>query len=393
MFSRRASWSTPPNRLAAARAAALARGATLLDLTESNPTRAGIDYPLDELEEILRAAARAPYDPEPFGMLVAREALAERLSTAGDPVSPADLVLTASTSEAYSFLFKLLGDPGDEIATHTPSYPLLDHLAALESLHLRRFPLHFHGARWEFDPSALASSLSDTTRAVVVIHPNNPTGSFLDAREIDDLAAVLAPRQLPVISDEVFFDYPLRDGVPERISLASRPEEPSFALGGLSKSAGLPHWKLGWIRIGGPQPFREAAREGLELIGDSFLSAATPVQVALPALLPLAERIRAAILERVRRNLAALDQALQAVPSVRRLPVEGGWSAVLRVPLVESEEELALALLERDGVLVHPGFFFDFATEGYLVLSLLTRPSTFDEGARRLIRAVEERVH
>jgi aspartate/methionine/tyrosine aminotransferase len=391
MLSRRASWSTPPNRLAVARAAALARGARLLDLTESNPTRAGIAYPFDAMEELLRAAARAPYDPDPFGIRSAREALAEHLSRPGDPVSADDLVLTASTSEAYSFLFKLLADPGDEIATHTPSYPLLDHLAELESLQLRRFPLHLHGAHWELDPSAVTSALSQRTRALVVIHPNNPTGSFLDDRELADLDAVLAPRQIPVISDEVFFDYPLRDDPPARISLASRPG-PSFALGGLSKSAGLPHWKLGWIRVGGPRPWREAAREGLELIGDSFLSAATPVQVALPALLPLAGRIRGEILARVRGNLAALDRALEGAPSIRRLPAEGGWSAVLRVPLVDAEEDLAVALVEREGVLVHPGFFFDFASEGYLVVSLLTLPEAFEDGCRRLIRLVEARA-
>lgn len=391
MLSRRASWTTPPNRLAIARAAALARGARLLDLTESNPTRAGIAYPFDAMEELLRAAARAPYDPDPFGIRPAREALAEYLSRPGDPVSADDLVLTASTSEGYSFLFKLLADPGDEIATHTPSYPLLDHLAALESLQLRRFPLHFHGARWELDPSAVASALSERTRALVVIHPNNPTGSFLDHREIADLDAVLMPRQIPVISDEVFFDYPLRDDLPPRVSLASR-SAPGFALGGLSKSAGLPHWKLGWIRIGGPRSWRQAAREGLELISDSFLSAATPVQVALPALLPLAGRIRGEILARVRGNLAALDRALEGAPSVRRLPAEGGWSVVLRVPLVDTEEDLAVALVEREGVLAHPGFFFDFASEGYLVLSLLTQPEAFEEGCRRLLRLVEARA-
>lgn len=391
MLSRRASWSTPPNRLAVSRAAALARGRTLLDLTESNPTRAEIEYPFAELEEILQGAVRAPYEPDPFGILGAREALAESLSTAADPVSPDDLVLTASTSEAYSFLFKLLGDPGDEIVTHTPSYPLLDHLAALESLHLRHFPLHFHGARWELDASALTSVLSDRARAVVVIHPNNPTGSFLDARELGDLAHVLVPRQLPVISDEVFFDYPLGDDAPRRESLASRPG-PAFALGGLSKGGGMPHWKLGWIRIGGPSAWRREARQGLELIADSFLSASTPVQVALARLLPLAMRIRRSILGRVRANLAVLDAALGAAPSLRRLPVEGGWSAILRVPLVETEEELALALLERDGVIVHPGFFFDFATEGYLVVSLLAPPAVFDEGIRRVVRTVEARA-
>jgi hypothetical protein len=229
-------------------------------------------------------------------------------------------------------------------------------------------------------------------RAVVVIHPNNPTGSYLDARERTDLAEVLGPRQIPVISDEVFFDYPLRDDLPPHASMAAESSLPAFALGGLSKSAGLPHWKLGWIRLAGPRQSREAAKQGLELIGDSFLSAATPVQVALPSLLPLAKRIRASILDRVRFNLAALDAALAGVPAIGRLPVEGGWSAVLRVPLLETEEDLALALLERDGVVIHPGFFFDFATDGYLVVSMLTPPDVFEEGIRRLVARLEERL-
>ncbi|MCA1733166.1 MAG: pyridoxal phosphate-dependent aminotransferase, partial [Acidobacteria bacterium] len=338
--------------------------------TGSNPTSVGIDYPLEELESCLATAARARYEPDPLGLLSAREALAAELSTAADAVSPKDLVLTASTSEAYGFLFKLLGDPGDEIATHSPSYPLLDHLAALESLQLRRFPLHFHGARWELDGSAVASVLSDRTRAVTLIHPNNPTGSFVDEREREQIAAILEPRRIPVISDEVFFDYPLRDDGVSRVSMAAG-DLASFALGGLSKSAGLPHWKLGWIRLGGPAAWKMAARQGLELIGDSYLSVATPVQAALPAILPLGRRIRASILARARLNLARIDATIARAPSIGRLPAEGGWSAVLHVPLVESEEDLALALLERYRVVVHPGYFFDFPTEGYLVVSLL----------------------
>ncbi|HEU5162861.1 MAG TPA: pyridoxal phosphate-dependent aminotransferase, partial [Thermoanaerobaculia bacterium] len=302
------------------------------------------------------------------------------------------LILTASTSEAYGFLFKLLGDPGDEIATHFPSYPLLDHLAALESLHLRRFPLHFHGARWELDASALASTLSDRTRAVVLINPNNPTGSFVNSEELADLAAILAARQIPVIADEVFFDYPLRDDFPPPVSLAAASDLSSVSLGGLSKGAGLPHWKLGWIRLGGPDAWKAEARRGLELIGDSYLSVATPVQAALPALLPVAKTIRTSVLARIRLNLAKLDERLAAGRAVTRLAAEGGWSAVLRVPLVESEEDLAIALLERARVIAHPGYFFDFASEGYLIVSLLTDPGAFEEGIGRLIRFVEERA-
>lgn len=354
MFSKRAQWSAAVNRLTLERR----RRGPLLDLTETNPTRAGLPYPHDELAEALAAGARAPYEPDPRGLRSAREVL-------GDPE---DLLLTASTSEAYSFLFKLLTDPGDEILTATPSYPLLDHLASLEQVSLRTFPLEFH-RRWEIHHVPLSSR----TRAVVVVNPNNPTGSFVSPAEQERLAGA----GLPVISDEVFLDYPL-DG--EGTAFV-REDILTFTLGGLSKSAGLPHFKLGWIRASGPG--KEEALEALELIADSFLSVATPVQAALPRILQLAPRIREAIRERTRGNLRVLRETLAPVPSADVLPAEGGWSAVIRVPRVMSDEEFALALLDR-GVVVHPGYFFDFAADGYLVVSLLTNSDVFAEGVRRL---------
>lgn len=364
MFSRRAPWNAPVNRLTLARA-----GRTdLLDLTQTNPTHAGIDYPLAELSEALARGAEATYDPDPRGILSAREALAADVGC-----SPEDLMLTASTSEAYSFLFKLLGDPGDAILTATPSYPLLEHLAAMELLELHTFPLEFH-KRWTIDPARVAAVVTPRTRAIVVVHPNNPTGSFLRDAEADAIASF----GLPVISDEVFFDYAL-DG---RGTSIVRDDVLSFTLGGLSKSAGLPHFKLGWIRVSGPG--KAGAIAALELIADNFLSVATPVQVALPELLRVAPRIRQSISRRTRENLDALRAAFAATPSAHVLPVEGGWSAVLRVPRVMSDEELALQLLERS-VVVQPGYFFDFASDGHLVLSLLTERTVFDEGVRRLI--------
>ena len=367
MFSRRAHWNAPINRLTLARA-----GRTdLLDLTQTNPTHAGIDYPLDELREALARGAAATYDPDPRGIRSAREALA-----ANHGCSPYDLVLTASTSEAYAFLFKLLGDPGDAILTATPSYPLLEHLASMELLELHSFPLEFH-KRWAIDPARVAVALTPRTRAIVVVHPNNPTGSFLLDAEADAIAGF----GLPVISDEVFFDYTL-DGSGTSIV---REDVLSFTLGGLSKSAGLPHFKLGWIRVSGPG--KTEAIAALELIADNFLSVATPVQVALPELLRIAPRIRESISRRTRENLDALRAAFATTPSTHVLPVEGGWSAVLRVPRVMSDEELALQLLDR-GVIVQPGYFFDFASDGYLVVSLLTERPVFDEGVRRMVEAI-----
>lgn len=357
MFSKRAHWSAPLNRLTVERR----KRGELLDLTETNPTRAGLPYPHEELAEALARGARASYDPDPRGLLSAREALAAELRCDAD-----DLLLTASTSEAYSFLFKLLTDPGDAVLTATPSYPLLEHLASLELVELRTFAMEFH-RRWEIHDV----SVDAYTRAILVVSPNNPTGSYVTPHEQDALAAL----GVPIVSDEVFLDYPLEGSGTTFV----RDDVLTFTLGGLSKSAGLPHFKLGWIRVSGPG--KAEALEALELIADNFLSVATPVQAALPELLRIAPRIREAISQRTRANLAALRAALP--PSMQALPVEGGWSAVVRVPRVMPDEELALALLDR-GVVVQPGYFFDFPTDGYIVLSLLTREDVFAEGVSRL---------
>ncbi|HEX7152347.1 MAG TPA: pyridoxal phosphate-dependent aminotransferase [Thermoanaerobaculia bacterium] len=367
MFSTRGHWNAATNRLTLAREARRAQGLEILDLTESNPTRAGLPYPLEEIAEALARGAHASYDPEPLGIRSAREAVAAYLRCPVD-----ELMLTASTSEAYSFLFKLLTDPGDVVLTATPSYPLLEHLASLELVQLRTFPLEFH-RRWELHNVPVDAA----TKAIMVVNPNNPTGSFVTPAEQDSLAS----RGVPIISDEVFLDYALEGSGTTFV----RDDVLTFTLGGLSKAAGLPHLKLGWIRVSGPG--RREALAALELIADNFLSVSTPVQVALPTLLELAPRIRGLISARTRTNLASLRAAFAELPSTRVLPVEGGWSAVIRVPRTRSDEELALELLDR-GVVVHPGYFFDFATEGYVVVSLLTPEDTFAEGIRRITEEI-----
>lgn len=369
MFSRRLPWNASVNQLTIARRART----DLLDLTASNPTVAGIEYPLDELSEIMARAARAPYDPDPLGLPSAREAMAAELACDAD-----DVVITASTSEAYSFLFKLLCDPGDAVLTAIPSYPLLAHLAELELIELRSFALDLH-QRWEVDPGRVRAALTDPTRALLVVNPNNPTGSYVTGTEQEALAAF----GLPIISDEVFRDYPI-DASPAPSFVRS--DVLTFALGGLSKGAGLPHYKLGWIRVSGPPSARRQAINALELIADNFLSVGTPVQVALPELLRIAPRIRAAILARVRANLRALQTALPKAASV--LPVEGGWSAVVRIPSTAGDEEFVLDLVTHQGVVVHPGYFFDFDREGYIVVSLLTPREVFDEGIARVVEVV-----
>ena len=368
MFSKRAQWSAAVNRLTLERR----KRSDLLDLTETNPTRAGLPYPHDELAEALALGARATYDPDPRGLRSARAAIASvivsREDGEGPPANADDFILTASTSEAYSFLFKLLTDPGERILTPTPSYPLLEHLASLEQISLSTFPLELH-RRWEIHDLPPIEG----AKAIVVINPANPTGSFVTAEE----QGRLAQYGLPIISDEVFLDYPL-DATGTTFV---RDDVLTFTLGGLSKSAGLPHFKLGWIRVSGPM--KKEALEGLELIADNFLSVSTPVQVALPEILRIAPRIRDAIRRRTSNNLRKLRETFASVTSAQVLPVEGGWSAVIRVPQVTSDEDLAIALLER-GVAVQPGYFFDFAGEGYLVVSLLTEEDVFAEGARRV---------
>jgi len=359
VFSRRADWNAAVNEFTRERQ----RRERLLDLTVSNPTQAGLVYPLDELAATMHRAARAPYHPQPLGLTIAREAVAKEIGC-----DAADVVITASTSESYSFLFKMLCDPGDAVLTATPTYPLLEHLAHLELIELHSFPLEFH-KRWEIHIERVREAMNSRTKAIVVVNPNNPTGSYVRRDEQD----VLATLRCPIISDEVFMDYAAEG----RGDPLSREDVLTFALGGLSKSAGLPHYKLGWIRVNGPD--KEKAIAALELIADNFLSVSTPVQHALPDLLRIGAKIRASIRERLRRNLESLRALLP--DSITLLPVEGGWSAVLQIP--RTSDDLAIAMLDR-GVVVQPGYFFDFDREGFIVISLLTEPSTFDEGVKRI---------
>jgi len=376
-LSHRLPWEHARNRLTLAVEERRARGLSLIDLTETNPTRVGLAYPEEELAELLGRSAGVEYRPHPLGIPETREALAAALSSPGDPVSPEDLVLTASTSESYSLLFKLFADPGEEVLTAAPSYPLLDSLAALESLELKHF--YWTPGR-RLDPERVEMALSPETRLVALVHPGNPTGRYLSEAEQREVASLCASRGIPLISDEVFFDFPLREDLHPAGPAAALGEGLAFSLGGLSKSAGLPSWKLGWIRVGGPEDLRRRALAALEMVADTYLSVASPVQRALPGILAVAPRIRAAILERVRGNLATLRAAFPD----GLLEPEGGWAAVVRVSRPIEDEEMALDLLDREGVLVHPGYFFDFSTGDYLVISLLPEPGTFAEGVRRL---------
>jgi aspartate/methionine/tyrosine aminotransferase len=384
MFSTRLPSRLAPNALARAVAARRAAGRPFVDLTCSNPTAVALPYP-PGLLGALGADAGVRYRPEPRGLADARAAVAAGYGEAAH-VDPGLIVLTASTSEAYAWLFKLLCDPGAEVLVPQPSYPLFDLLTRLEGVTARPYHLEYHGA-WALDRESVERTTSAATRAVLVVSPNNPTGSCLRAADREWLVTHAASRGLALISDEVFADYPLARR-PDATSLLGDTRALTFTLGGLSKSAGLPQVKLGWIVASGPQADVAAALERLDVISDSYLSVSTPVQAAAPALLEAGSAIRRAIHARVRRNLDALRAAVTARPDVTLLDPEGGWSAVLRVPAFATEEAIVLRLLDEAGVLVHPGYFFDFPHEAYLVVSLLPEPAAFDEATGRLLSLV-----
>lgn len=362
-------------------------GSAPIDLTVTNPTQAGIIHPAEAFRSLADPAV-AVYTPAPFGMRPAREAIADDYLRRGISMPWHHIVLTASTSEAYSMLFKLLCEPsGDSVLVPAPSYPLFEHLTALDGVRPRPYRLEYHG-RWNLDVTSVDTQWESRTKAVLAVSPNNPTGSVLSPAELDALAARASARDAAVILDEVFADYALT-GEAGAVARPAAPAALTFRLGGLSKSAGMPQVKLGWIALEGPQRLVADALERLEIICDTYLSVSTPVQVAAPDLIAAGALARARVLARVRGNHSRLQNAVTAHPSVELLAADGGWSAVLRIPARGTEEEIVLDLLERDGVAVHPGFFFDFPHEAYLVISLLPEPPLFAEGVRRVL----ERVH
>jgi alanine-synthesizing transaminase len=385
VFSARSSFDAKPNALTLALEARRARGLPVLDLTGANPTTAGIPYARDAILAALGDPRALVYEPMPFGLPTAREAVARELG-----IDASRVVLTASTSEAYAFVFKLLCDPGDEVLVPQPSYPLFDLLAAYESVSLVPYRLAYDG-RWHVDLDSVRRARTSRTRAILCVTPNNPTGSYLDRAEL----AAFAATGLPIVSDEVFAPYALRDDAAGarmttvlETGTAGESGPLVFALGGLSKMAALPQMKLGWLVAGGPRVLVDAALARLELIADTFLSVGTPVQHAAPVLLASSVCARVAIRTRTQRNLAALRAAVDHASALSILDVEGGWYATLRLPRTQREEAWALELLAEDGVYVHPGHFFDFADEAYAIVSLLTPEADFVEGAERIMRRV-----
>src|SRR5579864_5220613 len=382
MFSRRTDWKLSPNRLTQTLHDLQAAGREVLDLTISNPTRAELHYDAEAILQALTNPKAMDYDPQPKGLRSARKAVAGYYGKQHDDVDPESIVLTTSTSEGYSYVFRLLCNAEDEILVPKPSYPLFEFLADLQDVKLVPYPLLYdHG--WQIDFPSLYKAVNHRTRAVVLVHPNNPTGSFVADAEGDALNQFCREYNLALIADEVFLDY-AHDGVPRPTFAAGR-EVLTFTLSGLSKIAGLPQMKLAWIVSSGPDEQVSAALARLEVIADTYLSMNAPIQLAAPVLLEQRWSIQPLLLDRVRANLGDLDRGLAQQKGCRRLQVEGGWYAVIRVPVMQSDEDLAIEILRKLSVLVHPGHFYDFPSEGHLIISLITPTHNFRVGIARVL--------
>jgi alanine-synthesizing transaminase len=383
MFAKRTHWNLTPNRLSEALAAHRAAGKPLIDLTVSNPTECGLVYDAEAILRALRNPVALKYEPNAKGLTAARQAVTEYYAERGSKVGSEDILLTTSTSEAYSYIFRTLCDPGDEILIPSPSYPLFDFLADIHDVKLVRYPLLYdHG--WLTDFHALEQAITSRTRGVIVVHPNNPTGHFVKSAEMSKLNAICSARQLAIIADEVFLDFTL-DASTRPASFAANAGALTFTLSGLSKVSGLPQMKAAWLMIAGPEEMKREALSRLEVIADTYLSMSAPVQLAMPVFLQQRHGFKRQLISRVRRNLAELDRLLAGQPVCGRLNVEGGWYAVLRVPATRSDDDLAVELLTAKGIYLHPGHLYDFSTDGFLIVSLIGPEPDFSRGVAGLM--------
>ena len=380
MFSRRTEWNLTPNRLTLAHQEALSSGKKIIDLTISNPTRAEIQYNETAILDALRNPQALHYDPQPKGLRSAREAVAAYYAPT---IGPESLILTTSTSEGYSFVFRLLCNPDDEILVPKPSYPLFDFLAELQDVSLVPYSLIYDHA-WQIDFHSLENALTPKSRGIVLVHPNNPTGSYVSVDEGRQLNELCHRHKLAMIVDEVFLDY--AHDVDHKPSFATSRDALTFTLSGISKISALPQMKLAWITVSGPPTDVATAMRRLEIIADTYLSLNAPVQLAAPVLLDQRKTIQPQLMSRIRANLAELDRQLATQKSCTRLAIQGGWYAVARIPVTGSDEDFAIDLLQRSGVLVHPGHFYDFPTDGYLVLSLISAEEDFRNGVFALLQ-------
>lgn len=388
MFSSRTDWLLAPNRLTLQLEERRRQGLPVFDLTESNPTRCGF-APEPEILKSLQDPRSLSYEPDPRGLLVARQAVCEYYASRGINVTPEQVFLTTSTSEAYTYVFRLLTNPGDCVIAPQPSYPLFDFLAGINDLEVVSYPLRYN-SDWHMDLGDVSDCWVPAAKAMIVVHPNNPTGSYVKACEFDFAIRSCRDNGGALIADEVFADYELEVGDDRALSHAAVSEALSFTLSGLSKISALPQMKLGWVVVNGPEKELETALERLEVIADTYLSVGTPIAYALPALLELRKTVQPRIIKRLKSNLLWLDEQSASCPEVSRLKVGGGWYAVLKVPETVGDEDWAVELLSLDGVLVHPGHFYDFPGDGHLVLSLLTEEGVFREGTGRILARISK---
>jgi aspartate/methionine/tyrosine aminotransferase len=414
MFADRTNWNLATNRLSEALDRLRAEGKPVIDLTVSNPTECGFEYDAPAILRALSNPAALSYEPNPRGLESARRSVAAYYAEHGCHVETDNIFLTTSTSEAYTYVFRLLCNPGDEILVPAPSYPLFGFLAEIQDVKLVHYPLFYdHG--WQIDFHALQQSITPRTRAIIVVHPNNPTGNYAKPSEVDRLNELCRSNHLAILADEVFLDFPLsptrescgdasldsHESTPQHsneksssaslarpTSLACNSAVLTFVLSGLSKISGLPQMKAAWLVVNGLDPAKSQALARLEMIADTYLSPNAPIQHALPTLLDLRHAFQSQLLARTQENLAELDRQLSSHPACRRLHLEAGWYAVLRVPATRSDEDLALQLLNSQNVYVHPGHFFDFPSDGYLVVSLLPRETEFALGIARLLSSI-----
>ena len=385
MFARRTNWDPKPNPLAVALERRRHKRLPILDLTESNPTRCAFEVDQKPIAEALAEGAGQGYEPDPKGLITAREAVCDYYAQQRATLHPDCVTLTTGTSESYSFALRLLADPGDEVLCPAPSYPLFDFLADVNDVQLIPYPLVYdHG--WSIDLTVLGESITGRTRAIIVVSPNNPTGSFVRQEEQDAIIDLARRHDLAIIADEVFRDYAWSPSASRAATCASADGCLTLTLNGLSKVSALPQMKLGWMIVNGPKRLAEDALGKLEIIADTYLSVSTPIQHAARVLLDQRATLQPQILKRIRGNLEILDRLLGAGSPITRLQAEGGWYTVLRVPSTRSDEDWAIRLLETEGVYVHPGHLFDFSTEGHLVVSLITPASTMQAGVERLAR-------
>jgi aspartate/methionine/tyrosine aminotransferase len=400
VFSRRTNWQLAPNRFSVALEKHRAAGRELLDLTASNPTNIGLRYGAGAILGSLANPLALAYSPDAKGLRIARDSVAAYYRERGAAVDPERLLLTTSTSEAYSFVFRLLCDPGDEVLVPAPSYPLFEFLADIQDVRLHSYPLFYdHG--WHVDVHALRTALGKQTRAAMIVNPNNPTGSYLKPGEAAELNSICAEHGIALVVDEVFLDFSHDGQLRSTFAVAPPlsvppldrqggvfPHALTFTLSGLSKIAGLPQMKFAWIAVSGPEPQARDAMARLEVIADTYLSMNAPVQLAAPVLFAQRHQFQRQLMQRIRANLQELDRQLAAQEICQRLAIEGGWYAVLRVPVTRSDEDLAIELLEKKSVLVHPGHFYDFPSDGYLVVSLIAREEEFSGGIGRLLEHI-----